>query len=34
MASAIAGAIFAYRTLPNLEPLDPRSDPSPRENVL
>ena len=34
MASAVAGAIFAYRTHPNFEPLDPRSDPSPRENIL
>lgn len=34
MAAAIAGAIFGYRTHPHLEPLDPRSDPSPRENVL
>jgi hypothetical protein len=34
MAAAIAGAIFAYRTHPSFQPLDPRSDPSPRENVL
>jgi len=34
IASAIAGVIFAYRTHPNLEPLDSRSEPSPRENAL
>ena len=34
MASTIAGAIFAYRTHPNVESLDSGADPSPRENVF
>lgn len=34
MASAIAGAIFAYRTHRDIEPLNRGSDASPRENVL